>query len=80
LPRATVYQVLDRLVQKNLVLKIDKENILTYFPESPEKLITNLNKQTRDLRKKLDLAEKLVPHLDTLKNPHKKDPQASYFE
>ena len=80
LPRATVYQVLDRLAQKKLVLKIDKWNILTYFPEEPEKLIANLNKETRDLRKKIDLAEKLVPHLNVLKNPHKKNPYASYFE
>jgi len=53
---------------------------LTYFPEEPEKLIANLNKETRDLRKKIDLAEKLVPHLNVLKNPHKKNPYASYFE
>jgi sugar-specific transcriptional regulator TrmB len=80
LPRWTVYQVLDKLIEKNLVLKIDKDNILTYFPEDPERLLINIKKESTELNKKRDLAEKLVPHLNTLKNPYKNNPKVSYFE
>ncbi len=80
LPRWTVYQVLEWLIEKNLVLKIDKANILTYFPEDPEKLLINLKKESKEIEKKKELAEKLIPYLDNIKNPYKKNPKVSYFE
>ena len=80
IPRATTYQILDRLVDDKLVMKIDKDNILTYFPEGPEKILMKLSKQSREIEKKMELAEKLLPHLENLKNPYKANPRITYFE
>ncbi len=80
IPRATTYQILDRLTDEGLVLKIDKWNVMTYFPEEPNRLIQNLKKESQSLEKKTELAEKLLPHLENLKNPYKQKPKVTYFE
>jgi hypothetical protein len=61
-------------------MKIDKNNILTYFPEDPERFLTMLNKESKEIESKMHLAEKLIPFLDNLKNPRKTKPKVTYFE
>jgi len=53
---------------------------MTYFPEEPDRLIQNLKKESRNIEKRKDLAEKLLPHLVSLKNPYKQKPKVTYFE
>lgn len=80
IPRTTTYQALDSLVEEWLVMKIDKWNILTYFPEEPERIVQNAKMEVKAAERKQELAEKLVPHLESLKNPYKQNPKVSYFE
>lgn len=80
IPRATTYQILDRLIDDGLVLRIDKWNVMTYFPEEPERLVQNIKKESKNLEKKKDLATMLLPHLESLKNPYKQKPKVTYFE
>lgn len=80
IPRATTYQILDRLIDDWLVLKIDKWNVMTYFPEEPDRLVQNLKKESKTIEKKRVLAEKLLPHLESIKNPYKQKPKVTYFE
>jgi hypothetical protein len=61
-------------------MKIDKGNILTYFPEDPERFLIKLTRESKELDKKMELAEKLIPHLENLKNPYKTKPRVTYFE
>ncbi len=80
IPRATVYQLLDKLIERWLVMKIDRENILTYFPEDPEKIHQNLIREEEKIERKKIIFSSLLPELSKIKNTKKILPKITYFE
>lgn len=80
LPRSTVYQVLDKLIEKGLAFKIDKKNILNFMAEEPEKILSNLIEEERNIERKKKIFNSLAPELVKYKNPSNYIPKVSYFE
>lgn len=80
IPRATAYQVLDKLIEQGLIMKIDRENILTYIPEDPDKILQNLKKEEERIWRKKLIFDSLLPELEKLQNNKKTIPKITYFE
>lgn len=59
LHRSVVYETLDKLINKKLVFKIEKQNIAHFQPTDPQRLLQNIKNQE-------DLAQDLIPRLKSL--------------
>lgn len=79
-PRSTVYQILDKLVQKWFVMTIDEWNILSYFAEEPEIILNKIKNEEDNLARKKKIFASLLPKIVKIKNPYFKDPKVIYFE
>lgn len=77
--RATVYQILEKLIEKWLVFKIDKWNILNYMAEEPEKILNNIIEE-ENIKRQKKIFNSLLPQLVKFKNPWNYIPKVSYFE
>lgn len=71
--RPTAYLVLDELRQKGLVTVVPNAKVVLYTAESPEKLMT-------DLQKKQELVKRYLPNLLALHNAKINKPQVLLFE
>lgn len=61
-------------------MKIDKDNILTYMPESPTRISLNLTKERERSEKKGVLFESILPELERMRNGRRTLPKITYFE
>jgi len=80
IPRSTVYQVLDSLIKKQLVLKIDKWNIFHYIAEEPEKIFQNILEEEKQILRKKKIFDYILPELIKVKNPNSYKSKVIYFE
>lgn len=79
-PRATTYQILERLLDKGVALKTDRGNVLSYSAEEPEHLLSLLRKKEEDIDKQKNIIKTILPDLLLLKNPSKAVPKINYVE
>lgn len=63
LNRSSVYQVLDTLEEKALVAVSETPNVQKFVAASPEVLLSNLERHTQDLEKKIQKSERIIPYL-----------------
>ncbi len=80
LARATVYDSLERLIKKWLISKYIKKGTTTFMPEDPEKLEDILKKQIKSLEKIWNELDKILPHLQKIKNPFMWLPSVKMYE
>lgn len=78
--RATVYQILEKLIDKQLIFKIDKWNILNYMAEEPERILKNIINEEEKIKRQKKIFNSLLPELNKFKNPSTYIPKVSYFE
>lgn len=71
--RPTTYLILDELQQKGMVSVVPRAKKALYAAESPEKLITDLNK-------KQELVKRFMPNMLALYNAKKDKPEVLLFE
>jgi len=71
--RPTTYLVLDELQAKGMVSVVPREKKALYTAESPEKIISDLNK-------KQELVKRFMPNMLALYNAKKDKPQVLLFE
>src|SRR5262245_42395848 len=71
--RPTTYLVLDQLQQKGIVSVVPRAKKALYTAESPDKLIS-------DLQKKEELLKRSMPSLLAMYNARKEKPQVQLFE
>lgn len=80
IPRATVYQILDKLVWKWYVMMLDSDNIQSYFAEEPEIILNKIKDEEEKLIRKKKIFSSLLPKIVKIKNPYFKEPKVIYFE
>lgn len=78
LHRATVYDVLKRLMEKGLVNYIIKEKTKYFQAVKPEYLLDIIEEQKNTLKRKEELAKKIIKELEIIQEKNKKE-QASIF-
>ena len=69
--RSKVYDILERLISKNLVSKITKNGILMYQALPPERLMINLKKKEENLKQEEEILQKILPQLQMLQPQQK---------
>jgi HTH-type transcriptional regulator, sugar sensing transcriptional regulator len=78
--RATAYVIIDILIKKGLMSSIEESKKQFYYAEPPEKLKLLFEDQEREIIRKLDYLDKLLPELRALNNLMKEKPTVRYFE
>lgn len=61
--RSKVYDILDRLIQKGVASKIEKNNVLYYQALSPKRLLNYLSEKEQKLSQEKDILNKAMPDL-----------------
>jgi len=61
--RSKVYDILDRLIQKGVVSKIKKNNVLYYQALSPKRLLNYLSEKEQKLSQEKEILKKAMPDL-----------------
>ncbi len=64
--RSKVYDILDRLIKKGVVSKINKNNVLYFQALSPETLFTYLKEKELQIKKEAETLQKALPTLTAL--------------
>lgn len=80
LSRTTVYSLLETLVKKQFVTQFEKKNVAYFSPERPEKMITLLDKDLRQLNSQRKECKNLMPEFRALIGEHGNMPKVRYFE
>ena len=78
--RVTTYVILENLIQKGLIAKIERGKKSCYTAENPTRLTLLLDRMHEDLAAKKDLLEKILPELATLKSIAGNKPIVRVFE
>lgn len=78
--RATVYNVLETLKQKGLVIFVQKGEERCYVAEPPERLVTTLKMQADVLKEKIELANDLKLSLQAIQSTGSSAPKIRYIE
>ncbi|MFH1749868.1 MAG: helix-turn-helix domain-containing protein [bacterium] len=78
--RTTTYSVLENLMQKNLVVLVEKGKKREYFVEDPKKIISLLESKEKDLSEKKKRLIEALPEIKSLYNIHAKKPKIRFFE
>ncbi len=71
--RPTTYLILEDLQKKGLATLIPRAKKILYMPESPDKILSDLNR-------KQELVKRFLPNLQALYNEPKNKPQVLLFE
>jgi sugar-specific transcriptional regulator TrmB len=71
--RPTTYLILDELQKKGLATLVPRAKKILYMPESPDKIISELNR-------KQELVKRFLPSLQALYNEPKNKPQILLYE
>ncbi|MDD2487678.1 MAG: helix-turn-helix domain-containing protein [Candidatus Gracilibacteria bacterium] len=80
LARATVYDGLERLIKKGLVIKSTKKDTTVFSPDDPEKLEYFLELQQKSIKKAMNNLGGILPQLKKLKNPYMQLPSVRMYE
>jgi len=80
LHRATVYDVLDRLIEKGLVSYVVKHNRRYYEAANPERFDVILNERQKKLEEQKELLKELKPELLGLKKLSKEKQEAEIYQ
>ncbi|MFH0952681.1 MAG: helix-turn-helix domain-containing protein [Patescibacteria group bacterium] len=80
--RANVYYFLDGLKEKGLISQIsDMAGIKRFRAERPEKIISYLDQQEKDIRRKKEITSHIIPELRQLyQKKSYRIPKVSYYE
>lgn len=78
--RATTYVVIEALIQKGLMSSVHEDKKQFFYAESPEKLNLLFREQARDIQRKQEYLDKILPNLKALSRFRKKGPVVRYFE
>jgi len=76
--RSKVYDILERLIQKGLAGKIDKNGILYYKPSEANRILNILKEKEKRLKDEEKTIKEIIPSLESLKP--KKDIKVSVYE
>ncbi len=78
--RSTVYQVINNLINKKLIFKINKWKIQSYIAEEPEKILSNLNDESKQIERKKKIFNSIYPEILKIKKLNNYLPKIIYFE
>lgn len=78
--RATTYMILDSLEEKKLVSKVEKEKILYYYPEEPDKINKKLLDEEKQLKDRFLVAAEIMPDLKNLFKQSKSPPKFQIWQ
>jgi len=78
--RTTTYSVLENLIQKKLVLLVEKGGKREYFAEDPKKIGSLFEAQEKELNKKKQRMLEMLPELSSMYNAHATKPKISFYE
>lgn len=78
--RTTAYDILESLVKYGLVSYVREQTKKHYVAETPDLLISYLEKKSKDFQQKAEEAKKILPELKSVYNliPHK--PKVKYYD
>ena len=60
---SNIYDVTNRLVEKGIISKIEKNNISHFSPSSPKRLMDFINQKEEELKKERDIVNNIIPSL-----------------
>jgi len=78
--RPTAYFILESLQKKGIVTTFEKDKKTYFAAESPDKLVTLLNKQKEDIDQKQKQFENILPEFKALYNLPSEKPTVRFFE
>ncbi|MFH1088267.1 MAG: helix-turn-helix domain-containing protein [Patescibacteria group bacterium] len=78
--RTTCYDILEQLINMGLISKVSKTHKKTYTAESPETLISYLEKKSQDLHHKAHEVKKILPELKAIYSEKGKQPRVRFYE
>jgi sugar-specific transcriptional regulator TrmB len=78
-PRTLAYVVLEKLEQKAIISRIEKNGAVHFVAESPERLLRYVREQQRELDATERLLEAALPQLNALKSPLAGTPRVTMF-
>ncbi len=79
LRKSTVYESLNRLLEKGLVSYVIKNNIRFFEAADPDRLIDFIEEQKRELEESKDEIKKIVPDLKSMQSSPKPHAEAHVF-
>lgn len=75
-----IYETLDKLIQKGLVKSVIENGVKHFISSEPEMLIEYIKDKEKELHKKEEQLEKILPQLKTLKEHQQKLENVSYIK
>jgi hypothetical protein len=78
--RGNTYVLLEDLCRRGLAVKFEKERILYFRPESPQKLVDIIEARRKETAIAQDLAKDMIPNLTSQFHLAVGKPTVSYFE
>lgn len=79
LNRCTMYNVIENLVQKGLIIKFEKNNIRYFTAVEPHYLLKYVEEKKRALAHYKNAIDEKIPQLEALKNPFQLIPNVKSF-
>jgi sugar-specific transcriptional regulator TrmB len=79
IPRSTARFILDKLVERGLVMKGTQANTQLYTAENPTKILSIIAQQEEQLNRRKSQIQKSMPELQQLYNPDTKVPAITYY-
>lgn len=80
LPRTTVYYLLEKLRDANLIEILEKKTRRSYLARAPRTILTLLNDQKEKIQEKIDTFKKGLPELDRLYHISPFQPGIRFFK
>ncbi len=78
--RTSVYGYIKNLISRGLIRTQEKTGKVYYVAESPTRLIELHEKEEKELKKKKEMLDDLLPQLESLYNLAKDKPEVKFFE
>jgi sugar-specific transcriptional regulator TrmB len=78
--RTTAYDILVALEQNGLVSHVGEQKKRTYVAENPDRLVSYLDKKSKEFKSKADEAKEILPELKGMFNLIPRKPIVKYFE
>ncbi|MCX6744791.1 MAG: hypothetical protein NTX82_04670 [Candidatus Parcubacteria bacterium] len=80
LKRTSLYEYLEKLLQQGLIFKTVTKKRTYYYPESPAKIITALDKQKVEIEDKKEKIRLIIPELEKIYSSVYNKPRISFHE
>jgi HTH-type transcriptional regulator, sugar sensing transcriptional regulator len=78
--RTTVYEYIENLLNKGLIYKTANKKRTFYCAEEPKKITRILDQEKKEIERKKDKFEKIIPELESLFSASFKKPGVSFYE